>query len=575
MGLRSKAHNLTSNKTPIENNLLKRSLLAKARGIRDGSIQIRPKARIGLLQRALLQRSSEDYKKVVPEISKTVTVSPAEDVTNSLEQSAIIQSESSLDIQKELDKKLLDFTNIFEISKEVNSTLNIDELFSILIFATMGQFGVKQVSIFALDGNCYMMKAQRGADVVEGVSFNKESDFIGILVNKEEPCSLDSFESLPESESLATLRGMKLIVPLQNKGSLSGFVVLGERFSGDDFSNDEIGFLSTMASMAAIAIDNARLYTNLEKKLNEFSALYDISKIINSTGTLEEVANLAVETLTTGFGLEQAAFLSKKNGGYRILSSIGLDSETIEKLYFDFEDGLINSVFEIGEAIDISDFRDKPELVDLISVTDVDSFQSFLIIPLLAAGEKVGVLLVFSVKGNEENSFTSEAIQLFSIIASQLAPPIQMAEMFEKEKNEAVDPYSPYLMTLHDEFDNAVDFSLSLGVGEIKLSGFTDDLDSALLMKSLGELGKIIKQAVGLERKVIRTAVNEYSVLFPAVSVVDQEEALEIAKKEIESYLKKEIGSELFETSISVGQLPEDYASPEVYELRKQIVSKL
>ncbi len=563
MGLWSRALRQKNGAKSVSAKSSAKGFLAKANALRSGIVLMPVKK--GLLSRASLQWSSKASQEVGADVIVDSTKGLNEEGVDNMKAG---ETSSVDEIRSELDKKLLDFTNIFEISKEVNSTLNIEELLSILIFAIMGQFGVKQVSIFALDGNSYLMKAQRGLDAVEGLSFSKDSDFISRLLEQDKPCDFDFFGDFAGSESLA---GMKIIVPLQNSGALSGFIVLGERFSGDDYSSEELDFLSTMASMAAIAIDNARLYTNLENKLNEFSALYDISRVINSTGTLEEVVNLAVETLTTGFGLEQAAFLCRKDGDYKILSSIGLDSQTIEQLYFSTDNQIVNTIFEVGEAIDFPDFRDKPELVSLISASDVDKFQSFLVVPLLAAGEKVGVLLIFSVQEKEESFFMAEEIQLFSIIASQLAPPILMAEMFKKEQDEAVDPYSPYVAILQNELDNAASFSLSLGVGEIKINGFADDNNSELITTFLGKLGSVIKSAVGTERKVVRTAVNKYSILFPGVSIVDQEDALIKVKIKIVAFLKEQLKIDSFEVSTLTVQLPEDYASPEVYLLHNSI----
>ncbi|MCF6278094.1 MAG: PAS domain-containing protein, partial [Anaerolineales bacterium] len=58
-------------------------------------------------------------------------------------------------------------------------------------------------------------------------------------------------------------------VPLRYEGKLIGFLALGPRRSGDLYSSDDLDFLAAVASQSTLALENARLFTNLKHTLDQ------------------------------------------------------------------------------------------------------------------------------------------------------------------------------------------------------------------------------------------------------------------------------------------------------------------
>jgi len=65
--------------------------------------------------------------------------------------------------------------------------------------------------------------------------------------------------------------GSALFVPLRLRGSLIGFMSLGEKASGDLYTNEDIDFLMTIGGQTAVAVDNARLYYDAIERNRELS----------------------------------------------------------------------------------------------------------------------------------------------------------------------------------------------------------------------------------------------------------------------------------------------------------------
>jgi len=58
-------------------------------------------------------------------------------------------------------------------------------------------------------------------------------------------------------------------VPLQYEGRLIGFLSLGPRRSGDPYNSDDLDFLAAVAAQSTLALENARLFTNLRRNLDQ------------------------------------------------------------------------------------------------------------------------------------------------------------------------------------------------------------------------------------------------------------------------------------------------------------------
>lgn len=64
-----------------------------------------------------------------------------------------------------------------------------------------------------------------------------------------------------------------LMVPMLAKGELTGIVALGPKVAGEDYTEDDISFLTTVADQSAMVIENSRMYQVEMERLNELERL--------------------------------------------------------------------------------------------------------------------------------------------------------------------------------------------------------------------------------------------------------------------------------------------------------------
>jgi len=71
-----------------------------------------------------------------------------------------------------------------------------------------------------------------------------------------------------------TKLGGSLCVPSFLRGEMIGFLVLGEKLSGDRYTTDDMSLLSTLSNNTAIALENARMYEELNERIAKLKRLY-------------------------------------------------------------------------------------------------------------------------------------------------------------------------------------------------------------------------------------------------------------------------------------------------------------
>ncbi len=82
------------------------------------------------------------------------------------------------------------------------------------------------------------------------------------------PPEADLPPDLAVSDDFRRLR-CRTFVPLCYEGSLIGFMALGMRRSGDPYSQDDLNFLTTVGGQSTLALENARLFANLRRTLDQ------------------------------------------------------------------------------------------------------------------------------------------------------------------------------------------------------------------------------------------------------------------------------------------------------------------
>jgi GAF domain-containing protein/CheY-like chemotaxis protein/anti-sigma regulatory factor (Ser/Thr protein kinase) len=240
--------------------------------------------------------------------------------------------------------------------------------------------------------------------------------------------------SVQDAYRRMSLRAL-VAVPMIHEGRPIGVVSVSRGAPGP-FSDSQVALLKTFADQAVIAIANVRLFQELESRNDELrtsleqqTATSELLKVIGgSTFDLQPVFDTLAENAVRLCEAKQAAIF-RFDGQH--LRAVALANASPEMKAFFERDGVAPSRgSSSGRAalerrtIHISDIRDDPDFT--WAVRDVDPIRTVLSIPMLRAGELLGVI---SVNRHEVRTFNDGQIALMETFADQAAIAIENARL--------------------------------------------------------------------------------------------------------------------------------------------------
>lgn len=160
------------------------------------------------------------------------------------------------ELNRQLQIKISQTKSLFELSKEFSLLLNEADVYKFLSYTVMGNFMINRFALIALNEN---------QKVVLGSNFENET-FQNFIDELDIQSINSSIVSENQSISKSNKLGISLIIPLEIKNKISGFMICGEKMTGISFTKDEIEFLESLASIAAISLENIKLFREMIEK---------------------------------------------------------------------------------------------------------------------------------------------------------------------------------------------------------------------------------------------------------------------------------------------------------------------
>jgi two-component system, NtrC family, sensor kinase len=232
-----------------------------------------------------------------------------------------------------------------------------------------------------------------------------------------------------------------LAIPMIRTDELLGVIAI-YRLEVRPFTDSQIALMEMFADQAAIAIENARLLTDLQTRtteltrlVDELTALGDVSRALSSTLDLETVLTTIVS---------RAIQLSGTDGGsvyeydeateeFSLRASRGLPEAYVEQVRDARPrkgEGAVGRVAQTGEPVQIADISDPAVYESRVRNTlPKIGLRALLAVPLIAEDRLVGALVVMR---KRTGTFAAEEVTLLQTFATQSALAIQNARLFRE-----------------------------------------------------------------------------------------------------------------------------------------------
>jgi GAF domain-containing protein/two-component sensor histidine kinase len=270
----------------------------------------------------------------------------------------------------------------------------------------------------------------------------------GRAVLDRRPIIIDDIMLIAESEYPDTLELLKLNtvhscaeIPLLSEGkSLGNLAVL--RAEVRPFTDAEVALLQTFADQAVIAIENVRLFEELQARTHELTqsveqltALGELSRAVSSTLDVETVLRTVVSRARDLAGADGCLIYEydATTEQFHVRATDNLEGdfgEAMRRMPIRKGEGVSGRAAEMREPFQVADIT-QPGIYDS-SVREVvirAGYRAALSVPLLREDEVIGSLILIRKTPGE---FSAEIIEALKTFATQSALAIQNARLFHE-----------------------------------------------------------------------------------------------------------------------------------------------
>jgi PAS domain S-box-containing protein len=347
------------------------------------------------------------------------------------------------DQAKEIENERQKLEALGEIGHVINSSLDLEtvlnEVMDTIIGLTRAERGFLMLHNRQGDMNIVVARNWDRTSV-EPDDFEISSTVVKEVVKTGESVHTTNAQIDPrfsEQESIVAhnLRSI-LCVPLKVRGKLMGVIYTDDRVRAGMFEAADLSLLYTFADQAAVALDNARLYSEATLRAEEAHALITTARSISSSLDFETVLNLIAEQARDLLHADASRIhlLDQDSNILRCLVLLDPEPDELGSLEVKMGEGLTGYVAETGRPLVVNNAATHPMSVQVLD-TPEDEPECLALAPLRMRNRTMGVMTVRRI--GLDHPFTQSQLDLLDAFAVQAAVAIENAHLYGQIQSQA------------------------------------------------------------------------------------------------------------------------------------------
>jgi two-component system NtrC family sensor kinase len=276
------------------------------------------------------------------------------------------------EVNRQLEQRLKELTILYSISKSVTSLLDLEKLLTRIVEATMYVTGAEEISLFLLDDETEELQLR----AVQGLGESEARPARGIVDNAVVRQVMSTGQvaiiQTPRKNKTDPLQAT-LAVPLKARSGTIGVLHATSNVAMEPFSENDTYLLSVLADYAAIAIENARLFQEVEEQRTKLQTILtgseDLIIVTDDQGLILLMNPAAADTFCLQMPDAIGQHLLEVAGSEALdqLFSLPMTDSMVRNLEISLADGRtfyasLNPVADVGKALIM---RDITHLKDL------------------------------------------------------------------------------------------------------------------------------------------------------------------------------------------------------------------
>lgn len=403
----------------------------------------------------------------------------------------------------ELAKLNRDLETTHAIASAVSQSLRLEDVLNTTLDKTMEVLQVRVGGVHIVDTEAGTVKYSVSRGLYN--EYLRRTDIVGMgsgfverVIESDQPLLVKDISEAPHVAELVIEReGVQsfVSVPLKSKGRVLGAMSFVSH-SPRSLTEDDVGLLRIIANQIAVAIDNAQLFEETQRREREAEALYRVGQQVSSLLDIDKILDSVVENARQLVGTEAAALalIDERTQEIYMKATKGIRTEAFKSIALRKGQGLAGRVIDTGKAVKIEDYALYDNIThEVDEIVRAEGLMAHLAAPLKMGEKVMGALYVLE---HRVHHFSEHDASLLMGLASQAAIAIENARLYDQVQQLAVlSERGRIAREMHD--------------GVAQVLGYLI-MNSRLLANFLSE-GRVVEAAEELERmrEILREAYND------------------------------------------------------------------
>jgi signal transduction histidine kinase len=341
------------------------------------------------------------------------------------------------------ERRALQLASLNQVGRTVNQTLDLDTVLQLIMEKSLELLDAEAGSLLLADDNEETLTFEvvlgpvgsqlQGAQVAIG-----SGSIVGTVASERRSLIVNDAHADPRwntsfDQTTEFVTRNLICVPMVSRDRLVGVIEAINKRAPETFSEEDTELLSSFASQAAIALENARLFTMtdqaLAERVQELHTMQLIDRQLNSTlvdfaRVMDLTLEHAMDAVAASSGV--VAVMDEEGTGLYLVAQRGMPTEY--ERYRDepwrIEKGIIGRVAREGQPAVIDDIREDPDSIQVMAQA-----RSQISVPILYQDQ---VRAVISLQSPHPEDFGQHDLDFITRLADHAAIAIENARLYHQ-----------------------------------------------------------------------------------------------------------------------------------------------
>jgi GAF domain-containing protein len=341
---------------------------------------------------------------------------------------------------EETNRQAQEAAAIAEVGRDISATLDLDIVLERIASYAMNLLQAETSAVYLTDSSTSTLRAIAalgldaekikehslaiGTGILGNIALQNAGEIVNEAKNDSRAITVDGTAQIEREHIMA--------VPILLKERHTGLLAIWRSGLGMEFLPRELDFLTSLARQAAVAIENARLYNETQRRLKELETINRISMSLRGIFSVAEMLPILLNESLELVDTRHGSIWLYDQAGERLVQRIAVGAlARLNRTSLSATEDIVGHTFTTGKRYISAELRRDPLLVEENRDSTTPGLGG-LCIPIQSTAGPVGVLVIALTAGRR----IVEELHLLTILAEITGNAIHRAGLYQQSQEQ-------------------------------------------------------------------------------------------------------------------------------------------